>query len=60
MGGPEHTKEVSGTDKTNWDSPRCGHGDVSLAQEGDLRMILREGEVEIENPGIKEWNPEAA
>ncbi len=28
-------------------------------EEGDGRMILRKGKVEIENPSIKEWNPEA-
>ena len=29
------------------------HGDVSLAQEGDWRMILRKGKVEIGNPGLE-------
>ena len=29
--------------------PYRGHGDVSLAQEGDWRMLLRKGKVEIGN-----------
>ncbi len=33
--------------------PNRGHGDVSLPQEGDWRMILREGKVEIGNSGEK-------
>lgn len=31
--------------------PNRGHGDVSLAQEGDWRMILRKDKVEIGNSG---------
>ena len=35
--------------------PPCAaalHGDVSLAQEGDRRMIVPKGKVEIENTGL--------
>ena len=49
VGGAEHTKEVIRTAKTNRDPPNPGHGDVSFPQEGDWRMILRKGEVQIEN-----------
>ena len=31
--------------------PNRGHGDVSLAQEGDWRMVVREGKVEIGTSG---------
>ena len=51
VGGPEPTKEVIGTAKTSRDSPHRGHGDVSLPQEGDWRMIVRKGKVEIGNSG---------
>ncbi len=32
--------------------PRRGHGDVSYAQEGDWRMIVRKAKVEIGNSGL--------
>jgi len=52
VGGPEHTKEVIRTAKTSRDfPPHRGHGDVSLAQEGNWRMIVRKGKVEIGNSG---------
>ena len=31
--------------------PKRGHGGLSLAQEGDWRMIVRKGKVEIGNSG---------
>ncbi|MFQ5695647.1 MAG: hypothetical protein ACE5HB_06635 [Terriglobia bacterium] len=31
--------------------PNRGHGDVSLPQEGEWRMIVRKGKVEIGNFG---------
>ncbi len=48
-GVPEPTKEVIGIAKTSRDPPHRGHGDVSFPQEGDWRMIVRKGRVEIEN-----------
>ncbi len=49
VGGPEHIKEVIGTAKASRDSPHLGHGDVSLAQEGDWHMIVCKGKVENGN-----------
>ena len=40
------------TATTSRDSPHRGHGEVSLAQEGDWRMIVRKGKVEIGNSGL--------
>ncbi len=35
--------------------PHRGHGDVSLAQEGGLRTIVRKGKVEIGNSGSNDF-----
>ena len=38
-------------------SPHRGHGDVSLAQERDWRMIVRKGKVENGNSGLSPRHP---
>ena len=38
--------------------PHRGHGDVSLAQEGAWRMIVRKGKVEIGNSASREQHSE--
>ncbi len=55
VGGPEHTKEVIRTVKTSRIPPNRGHGDVSLPQEGDWRIIVRKGKVETGNSGLNQF-----